>query len=94
MFKNYLTVAIRNLARHKAYSFINVIGLTIGLACSIVLTLFIKYEFSYDRHHSKADCIHTVIRAQHDANNTTLLSPLVKSVPPLENQFDNGSHLE
>jgi putative ABC transport system permease protein len=65
MFKNYLTVAIRNLARHKAYTFINVAGLAIGLACSTLILLYLQYEFSYDRHHSKADRIYKVIRQHH-----------------------------
>lgn len=65
MFKNYLTVAIRTLARHKTYTFINVIGLAIGLTCSTLILLYLQHEFSYDRHHSKADRIYQVIRHYH-----------------------------
>jgi putative ABC transport system permease protein len=43
--------------RHKAYSFINLAGLAIGLACSILITVFVLHEFSFDRFHSKADQI-------------------------------------
>ena len=47
MFKNYLTVAIRNLWRHKAYTLINVIGLAMGLTCSMLIMLYL-------RHHSRS----------------------------------------
>ena len=64
MFKNYLTVAIRNLSRHKAYTSINVIGLAIGLACSTLILLYLQHEFSYDRHHNKADRIYKVFMSE------------------------------
>ncbi|MDP6039194.1 MAG: ABC transporter permease [Candidatus Latescibacteria bacterium] len=64
MLKNYLTVAIRNLSRHKAYTFINVIGLAIGLACSTLILLYLQHEFSYDRHHANADRIYRVIAGE------------------------------
>ncbi|MFT5365146.1 MAG: putative ABC transport system permease protein [Candidatus Latescibacterota bacterium] len=68
MFKNYITVAIRNLARHKAYTFINIIGLAIGLTCSTLILLYLQHEFSYDSHHTKADRIHRVIAEQQLSN--------------------------
>ena len=49
MFRNYLTVALRNIARHKLYSFINIAGLALGLACVIFITLFIRDELSFDK---------------------------------------------
>lgn len=49
MLKNYLTVAFRNLMRHKAYSFINIGGLSIGLAACILIFLFVDSELSYDK---------------------------------------------
>ncbi len=49
MFRNYLTVALRNIVRHKLYSCINIAGLAIGLACVIFVILFIRDELSYDR---------------------------------------------
>jgi putative ABC transport system permease protein len=62
MFKNYLTVALRNLTRHKGYTFINVLGLTVGLACFLLIALYVKDELSYDRHHAHADRIYRVTR--------------------------------
>lgn len=68
MFKNYLIVASRNLMRHKAYTFINVIGLAIGLTCSTLILLYLQHEFSYDRHHSRADRIHRIFPAYQEKN--------------------------
>ena len=49
MFRNYLVTALRNFLGHKLYSFINVAGLAVGLACAIFIILFIRDELSYDR---------------------------------------------
>jgi len=49
MFRNYLTVALRNIVRHKLYSFINIAGLTVGLTCTIFVILFVRDQLSYDR---------------------------------------------
>src|SRR5678815_1981496 len=49
MIGNYLTNALRNLARHKLHSFINIAGLAVGLACVIFVLLFIRDELSYDK---------------------------------------------
>ncbi len=58
MFRNYLTVGIRNLLRHKGYSTINVLGLAIGIACCILIILYVQDELSYDRYHEKHDRIY------------------------------------
>src|SRR5437868_14148379 len=49
MFGNYLTIALRNIIRHKLHSFINIAGLAVGLACVIFILLFIRDELSYDK---------------------------------------------
>jgi putative ABC transport system permease protein len=49
MFQNYLITALRNFTRHKLYSFINIAGLTVGLACAIFIILFVWDQLSYDR---------------------------------------------
>ncbi|HEX3755697.1 MAG TPA: ABC transporter permease, partial [Rhizomicrobium sp.] len=48
MIRNYLITALRNLARHKLYSFINIAGLAVGLACAVFIILFLRDELSYD----------------------------------------------
>jgi putative ABC transport system permease protein len=49
MIKSYLTIALRNIVRHKLYSFINIAGLAVGLACLILIILFVRDELSYDK---------------------------------------------
>jgi len=94
MFKNYLTIAIRNLVSHRLYSAINILGLAIGLACVILIALFVRHETSYDKHWSKADQIYRVVRTfKRSSGNADLLlatnapqtGPLLKAdFPELE----------
>src|SRR6201991_3682121 len=49
MLHHYLVTALRSLARHKLYSFINIAGLAVGLACAIFILLFVRDEISYDK---------------------------------------------
>lgn len=60
MIRNYLKVAFRNLTKHKGYSLINVMGLAIGIACFILILLYVQDELSYDQYHSQADRIYRV----------------------------------
>jgi putative ABC transport system permease protein len=53
MLRNYFKIAFRNLTRTKAYSFINIFGLSLGVACCLLLALYVHDEFSYDRHHAR-----------------------------------------
>src|SRR4028118_2080506 len=90
MLKNYLTVALRNLMRHKGYTFINVLGLTVGLACFLLIALYVKDELSYDRHHAHADRIYRVTRDWVEKSGTVSLH-LGHVAPPfgplLKNDF-------
>ncbi|MDJ1499552.1 ABC transporter permease [Xanthocytophaga agilis] len=60
MIKNYITIAIRNLSRHKAFSFINVIGLSIGIAACLLILQYVDFELSYDNFHTKGDRIYRI----------------------------------
>ena len=60
MFRNYLKTALRNLVKHKVYSFICIFGLSVGLACCILILLFIRDELSFDKFHDNADHIYRV----------------------------------
>lgn len=60
MVKNYFLVALRHLKRQPAYSFLNILGLTIGIISSLLIVLYLSNELSYDKHHSKADRIYRV----------------------------------
>ena len=60
MLRNYITVAFRNLIRTKAYSFINIFGLSLGVACCLLLSLYVHDEFSYDRHHQRLNDLYRI----------------------------------
>ncbi len=60
MFKSYMKIAVRNFRKQKVYSFINISGLAVGMACCILIFLFVQEEFSYDRFHKNADRIYRV----------------------------------
>jgi putative ABC transport system permease protein len=60
MFKNYFKIAFRNLIRTKVYSFINIFGLSMGVACCLLLSLYVQDEFSYDRHHQRLSDLYRI----------------------------------
>ena len=60
MLRNYLTIALRNLSKHRFYTFINVMGLAVGIAACLVIVLFVINEVSYDKHHVRAQQIYRV----------------------------------
>ena len=78
MFKNYFTVAWRNLLRNKGLSFINIFGLAIGMAFAMLIGLWIQYETSFDKFHKNADRI-AVVRKHtlfNNEKNTQISIPL------------------
>jgi putative ABC transport system permease protein len=64
MYKNYFKIAWRNLVKKKAYSFINIFGLGLGIACCVLIFMFVQDELSYDNYHTKGDRIYRVIHGE------------------------------
>ena len=60
MLQNYVKIAVRNLFRNKAYSLINIMGLSLGVACCLLLTLYIQDEYNYDRHHQRLEDLYRI----------------------------------
>ncbi len=60
MIKNYFKIAWRNLLRNKTFSFINIVGLAIGLCCFLLIALYVSDELSYDRFNANADRIYRI----------------------------------
>ena len=81
MLRNYLTVACRSLARHKAYAAINSLGLTIGMACCLLIALYVRHELSYDRFHSKVDRTYRLVSPS-EPMQFLPLGPLLKEELP------------
>ncbi len=92
MLKNYLKIALRNLRRHRGYTFINVFGLTLGMACCIAISLYVRDELSFDRFYNHADRIQRVVldvrlqgREIRTAYTSRPLGPTLKTdVPEVE----------
>ncbi|MYC16354.1 MAG: FtsX-like permease family protein [Gemmatimonadetes bacterium] len=84
--KNYLTIAIRNLLRHPGYSLINLSGLALGMACAVLLAIYISYELSYDRFRPEVARTYRVMKQTRHANgriawNTGQQGPLATVLP-------------
>ncbi len=78
MFKNYLKVALRDLRKGKLYSFINIAGLSIGIASCLLIFLYLQQELSYDRYNEKAGRIYRLTEVLHlpkEENRRALTSP-------------------
>ena len=55
MIKNFINVAIRNLVKHKFYTGLNILGLSVGVTCFLLIFLYVKHELSYDNFHADAE---------------------------------------
>jgi putative ABC transport system permease protein len=89
MLKNYFTIAINNLLKNKLYSAINIIGLAVGLAACILITLCVQNELSYDKHWEKADLIYRInrVRSSGDSPKEIDSSTSILALPALIKYF-------
>ncbi len=93
MFKNHITVAIRTLLRHKVYSFVNISGLAVGIACCMLIMLFVQDELSYDQFHKNADQIYRVLwNARYGDNEWTIPYVEVPISETLKERFPEVAH--
>lgn len=88
MLKNYFTIAWRNLMKNKVFSFINVLGLTIGITVCMMIFLFIMNEFSFDKFHKDGDRIYEVMRI-YDSTKPSVPWLSGPYAPALLNDFPN-----
>ena len=65
MIKNYFKVALRNLWKNKAFSLINIMGLALGLACSLLIMLWVNDEYKVDAFHKNGSQLYSVIERQY-----------------------------
>lgn len=92
MLRNYLKIAWRNFVRNKAFSIINIVGLTIGLACSLMILLWVWDELRIDNFHKNGDRLYTVYERQYIDNNIyagyntpgVLANELKRTIPEIE----------
>ena len=84
MLKNYLKIAVRNLLKHRAYSLINIAGLAVGMASTIVMLLFVQYHFNFDRFHENGDRVYRVVTKDSFRQSRPLGQALVDELPEVE----------
>lgn len=89
MFQNYIKTTFRFFWKNKSYSLINIFGLSIGMSCFILLTLFVQKEFSYDQHHGDKELMFQVYlsdtsstRSQFAAQTMAPMGPLLEEMVP------------
>lgn len=89
MIGNYLKIAIRHFQKHKGYSLLNVLGLAIGMACFMLIALYVHHEYSYDQFWEKSERLYRVVRVEHEkegieksASSQVPLGPELQSAFP------------
>jgi putative ABC transport system permease protein len=85
MLKNYFKIAFRNLIRFKTYSLINILGLAVGMACTILILLWVQDELSYEKFFKNADNTYLVLRGNNEemtAVTSKMLAPALKQELP------------
>ncbi len=80
MIRNYLRIALRNLLRHKTYSFINIAGLAVGMTICLLILLFIRDELSYDRFHTQGNQIYRMALERKYPGRSTFYAMIPQSV--------------
>jgi putative ABC transport system permease protein len=92
MIFNYIKIAVRNIRRHTVYSIINIVGLALGMACTILILLWLQHELSYDRYHKNADRIYRVatninfgtMQGEYAVSNHTAGPTIQRNFPEVE----------
>ncbi len=93
MLKSYLTVALRALRRQKGYAFLNVLGLSVGLACSFFILLWVVNEVGFDRFHEHGDRLYRVMRHASFGDNTYTWSAVPKPLAEtMETDYPEVEH--
>lgn len=85
MLRNYLKIAFRNLRKYRGYTFINVVGLAVGIAVCVLIFRYISHELSYDQYHEKSDRIFRVtleLPQVHLAVSPSMISPTLQRLFP------------
>jgi putative ABC transport system permease protein len=88
MTQNYILIALRNAARNKTFSLINILGLSIGIACSLYITYWIRDELSFDKFHENVEQIYRIYWHSENAQTRTphpMAQALVADFPEVEN---------
>jgi putative ABC transport system permease protein len=80
MLDNYIKIALRNIKRYSTYSILNITGMAIGMACAILILLWVQDEYSYDRHFKNADNLYRLIE-KNPTGDGTMMAPTAGALP-------------
>jgi putative ABC transport system permease protein len=83
MIQNYLKIAFRNLLRNKVYSFINIVGLAVGMAVAMLIFLFVSHEVSYDKFHVNGDRIYKISAEMKYGEQSVNISAMSAKLAPV-----------
>jgi putative ABC transport system permease protein len=81
MIRNYFKIAIRSLIRNKAFTFINILGLVLGISFSTMLYTYVSHELSYDSFHTKSDRTYRILTS--DASAADEVRTIARTTPPM-----------
>jgi len=88
MLKNYLKIAVRNLFRNKIYSLINIVGLAIGIAVSVLILLFVMHEYSYDKFHKNHQTIYRILAQFKMGDNSMQMNSFSPKLGPALKEYN------
>ncbi len=84
MVRNYFKIAFRNIQKNKSYSFLNIFGFAVGIAAYIMISLYVNYELSYDKHHKNADRIYQIFSSFAATTPAPMAPTLKEEFPEVE----------
>ena len=82
MLKNYLKIALRNFKRHKGYTFLNIAGFAIGMACCLIIFLYVRHETGFDTYHKDVERIYRIVQDIRTSTSNRLFAPVSPMVGP------------
>lgn len=88
MLTNYLKVAVRHIQRYKGYAAINIMGLATGMACCLLIFLYVEYEWTYDHFHKHADDIYRLLMTQQSPSGAWVTD--ARTFAPLADPIRDG----
>ena len=97
MIKNYLKIALRNIKKHRGYFTINIMGLSLGIASCLLISLWVLDELTYDQHHEKANRIYRIGVHSIIQNNVSDLAiacaPMAKTLKKEFPEVENAARI-
>ena len=97
MIKNYIKIAWRNMMKNKTFSFINIFGLSIGLTCCMLISMYLYYELSYDSHHKNANRVYqlgtTFVKEGKEDRTANTPAPIARTMQTVFPEIEKSTRL-